>query len=89
MLPAAAADGAGLAYDGTMEWIALRVPSELDAVGLTAAFSAALAVAAISANVVAGLHHDHVFVPAGRAGRAGRAVVRPLRPGDDRPGRGT
>ena len=44
--------------------------SALDAVGLTAAFSTALAVAGISANVIAGLHHDHVFVGTGQGERA-------------------
>jgi hypothetical protein len=46
------------------EWarISLGVHSSLEAVGLTAAFSRALAAADISANVVAGLHHDHIFV---------------------------
>jgi len=34
----------------------------LSAVGLTAVFAGALAAAGISANVVAGFHHDHVFV---------------------------
>jgi hypothetical protein len=48
-------------------WITLRVHSDLEAVGLTAAFARALAVAGIPANVVAGVHHDHLFVPAGRA----------------------
>ena len=43
--------------------ISLGVYSSLDAVGLTAALSNALAAAGISANVVAALHHDHIFVP--------------------------
>src|SRR5689334_23027035 len=49
----------------TGDWarISLGVQSSLDAVGLTAALSRALADAGISANVVAALHHDHVFVP--------------------------
>jgi hypothetical protein len=64
------ADRAGLRYDGTLEWITLRVHSALDAVGLTAAFSTALAAAGIGANVVAGPHHDHVFVPAGQGSQA-------------------
>jgi hypothetical protein len=64
------ADRAGLSYDGAMQWITLRVHSALDAVGLTAAFSTALAVTGLSANVIAGLHHDHVFVPAGCGGDA-------------------
>jgi hypothetical protein len=47
------------------EWarISLGAHSSLDAVGLTAVISRALAHAGISANVVAALHHDHIFVP--------------------------
>ena len=47
------------------EWarISLGVHSSLEAVGLTAALSRALADAGITANVVAALHHDHIFVP--------------------------
>jgi hypothetical protein len=57
------ADAGGLPYSYVAGWITLEVRSALDAVGLTAAVSRALADAAISANVVAGMHHDHVFVP--------------------------
>lgn len=44
-------------------WITLTVPSDLQAVGLTAAFAGLLADAGIACNVVAGAFHDHIFVP--------------------------
>jgi hypothetical protein len=53
---------AGMASDPWAR-ISLTVQSDLAAVGLTAAFAAALAGAGISANVIAGFHHDHIFVP--------------------------
>lgn len=56
------ADALGLKYDFVAAWITLTIHSALDAVGLTAAFSAALGNAGISCNVIAAYYHDHVFV---------------------------
>ncbi|WP_367136363.1 MULTISPECIES: ACT domain-containing protein [Streptomyces] len=68
------ADAAGLPYEYVAGWITLRVHSALEAVGLTAAISQALAQAGLSCNVVAGYHHDHLFVPYERAEEAVRLL---------------
>ncbi|MEO8747817.1 MAG: ACT domain-containing protein [Rhodanobacter sp.] len=53
----------GLPVAFTAAWITLAVQSDLAAAGLTAGFAKAMAQAGISCNVVAGVHHDHLFVP--------------------------
>ncbi len=50
-------------YAAVFKKITLEVQSNLEAVGLTAAVSTALAARGISANIVAGYFHDHIFVP--------------------------
>lgn len=62
-----AARGARLQCQYRCAWITLSVNSDLDAVGLTAAFSSALSGAGLSCNVVAGTNHDHIFVPVAEA----------------------
>ena len=70
------AEREGLFYDGVFLCITLHVHSSLHAVGLTAAVSTALAQDHISANVIAGYFHDHIFVPKAQAQDALRILKR-------------
>jgi hypothetical protein len=83
VLRRADADAVSLAYDVTLAWITLSVPSSLEAVGLTAAFSTALGRAGISCNVLAGFYHDHLLVPVAQRDAA-LAVLRELAAGKGR-----
>lgn len=74
------ADGAGAPYESQFAWLTLSVWSSLDAVGLTAAVSRALADAGIACNMIAGYHHDHILVPVDRVDDAAR-VLRSLSSG--------
>jgi uncharacterized protein len=67
VLARADADRLGLTYDYVAAMVSLRVHSALEAVGLTATVAGRLAAAGMSCNVVAGYHHDHLFVPHDRA----------------------
>ncbi|MFF7631923.1 ACT domain-containing protein [Kitasatospora sp. NPDC008050] len=69
------AEELGLPYDYLAAWITLRVNSALEAVGLTAAVAGRLTEEGISCNVVAGFHHDHLFVAAADAERALHALA--------------
>ena len=75
ILPQQQADNLGLPYDFVAAWITLQVHSALTAVGLTAAVSRALTDAGISANMVAGFTHDHLFVAHDRADDAVRTLA--------------
>lgn len=55
---------------GIMKCITLNVHSDLESIGLTAAISKSLANNDISANIMAGYYHDHVFVPKDKAQKA-------------------
>lgn len=70
IVPRNIAEREGLSASSGFCQITLQVYSSLDAVGLTAAVARELSAAGISANVVAALRHDHVFVPEHKAREA-------------------
>ena len=74
VVPRELAAARGLDGSGAFRCISLQLHSSLDAVGLTAAFSARLTECGISANLVAGFYHDHLFVQSEHAGRALEAI---------------
>lgn len=74
VVPKHHADDQALAYQGVFKCITLQVHSSLEAVGLTAAFADKLTSAGISANVVAGFYHDHIFVSVSDAQKAMSAL---------------
>ncbi|GAB4218038.1 MAG: ACT domain-containing protein [Synechococcales cyanobacterium] len=82
VIPLAAAEQRGIPILFRAAWIMLTVSSDLAAVGLTAAVAQALAQAGLSCNVVAGSHHDHLFVPLTEAERA-MSVLRALQHPND------
>ncbi|KAA8678559.1 ACT domain-containing protein [Vibrio gigantis] len=65
---------AQLNFDGVFSLITLSVHSSLEAVGLTAAFATKLGSYGISANVIAGYYHDHIFVQKDKADEAMSAL---------------
>ena len=74
VIPKSQADRKGIGYESVFKCITLNVHSSLDAVGLTAAFSRKLTDHGISANVIAGYYHDHIFVQKQLADQAVKAL---------------
>jgi hypothetical protein len=74
------AAAAGLPATFPSRMITLEVASSLEAVGFLAAITAALARAGIAVNPVSAFHHDHLFVPEGRAEEA-MAILRAMAAG--------
>ncbi|WP_105167810.1 ACT domain-containing protein [Pseudoalteromonas sp. T1lg23B] len=74
VIPKALADQHQHCYDSVFKSITLMVHSSLDAVGLTATFATRLAEKQISANVIAGFYHDHIFVQVHKAQAAMAAL---------------
>lgn len=67
VLPRAEAERAGLGFIFPCRRIVLEIHSSLEAVGFLAAILPRLAAAGIGVNPVSAFHHDHLFVPEGRA----------------------
>lgn len=74
IIPKFKADEKNIKYESVFKGITLSVHSSLDAVGLTAAFINKLAEYGLSANVVAGYYHDHIFIQSELAERAMEAL---------------
>lgn len=70
IIPAELAKQHQISDESVFSCITLNIHSSLDAVGLTAAVSNRLAEHNISANVIAGYYHDHIFVPSERSDQA-------------------
>lgn len=70
IIGADAAARLGLTGSDPMRRITLEVFSSLEGFGLTAAVAGVLSENQIACNMVAAFHHDHVFVPAGKADQA-------------------
>ena len=70
VLPKIDAERIGVDYAFPSRVITLAVHSSLEAVGLLATVTSALAQANISVNVVSAFYHDHLFVPEQRAEEA-------------------
>lgn len=75
VIPRVSADDKGHQYDAVFRRITLMVHSSLEGVGLTAAVSRQLTRAGISANMIAGFYHDHLFVPAVDADKAMQSLM--------------
>ena len=74
VIPQDVADDLGIDYDFIGAWIVLGMETDLGDLGITAAVSTRLTKLQISCNVIAGLRHDHVLVPADRASEALEAI---------------
>lgn len=75
VIPKEQADAHNIDYQSSYRGITLQVHSSLEAVGLTAAFAKQLSQHGISANVIAGYYHDHIFVQTKDASNALEALT--------------
>jgi len=64
----------GMQFEGSYAKLTIEVRTSLELVGLTAVLASKLAENKISANVVAGYFHDHIFVQFGLRQKAIEAI---------------
>lgn len=76
VVPKDKADSTEHSYDAVMRCISLNVHSALEAPGLVAAFSTALADQGISCNLLAGYYHDHIFIPEHQSTEALQVLIK-------------
>lgn len=74
VVPKQKADEYQISYEAVFCGITLEVHSSLEAVGMTAAFAKKLTERGVSANVIAGFYHDHIFVQASDKDKAMAAL---------------
>ena len=74
IIPKRKADDKNIYYESAFKRITLRIHSSLEAIGLTGAFSSKLTEHEISANVIAGYYHDHIYVQSDHAEKAMKAL---------------
>ncbi len=74
VVPRETAEAAGLTVQFEARRITLTVHSDLEAVGMMAAVAQALAARQVPCNVIAAIHHDHLFVPEAKVGPALAAI---------------
>ena len=75
VLAASVADRLRVDPEPSFAWLTIDVETSLEGVGLTAVLSTALADAGIACNVIAGLRHAHLLVPADRVDDAMDALT--------------
>ena len=80
VIPKQKADEHNVDYEAVFCGITLEVHSSLEAVGMTAAFAKKLTEHRISANVIAGYYHDHIFVQVEAKDKALAALAEFIKP---------
>ena len=73
------AEMANIKFQSSFRCISLGVHSDLISIGLTAKISSLLYQNNISANIIAGYFHDHIFVPSDQSVRALEILSKPIK----------